>query len=73
AFSTTAEDRAVRDGLFQRHPDIKRVLSVLAELYPGGIKPQVEKRRQEVEARGLEEDSQDVIDQLIENISRKLG
>ncbi len=69
AFSTTTEDRAVRDGLFKRFRNVKKVLARLAELYPGGVKPEVEKRRQEAEARGLEEDNQDIVDKLIEEIA----
>ncbi|MCF8028884.1 MAG: hypothetical protein K9K81_11010 [Desulfobacteraceae bacterium] len=72
AFSTTTEDRAVRDGLVKRFRDIKKILATLAKLYPGGIKPEVEKRRQEAEARGLEEDGSDIVDKLIEEIATKL-
>ena len=72
AFSTTTEDRAVRDGLVKRFSDVKKILAVLAEMYPGGIKAEVEKRRQEAEARGLEEENADIVDKLIEEIAAKL-
>ncbi|MFO7838612.1 MAG: hypothetical protein R6X08_03815, partial [Desulfosalsimonadaceae bacterium] len=72
AFSTTTEDRAVRDGLVKRCRDIKKILAKLAEMFPGGIKPEVENRRQEAEARGLEEDSSDIVDKLIEEIAAQL-
>ncbi|MFW5975440.1 MAG: hypothetical protein ACOCP6_01640 [Desulfosalsimonas sp.] len=72
AFSTTTEDMVVRDGLVKRFGDIKLVLSTLAELFPGGIKQEVEKRRQEAETKGVEEDNSDILDRLIEEIAQKI-
>jgi intracellular multiplication protein IcmB len=72
AFSTTTEDRAVRDTLYQKFGDTQRVLATLAELYPGGVKPEVERRRQEAEVKGYDEDSEDVVDQLIQETAEKL-
>jgi len=72
AFSTTTEDRAVRDGLFKRYPNVKKILAKLAEKYPGGIKPEVEKRRQEADIKGLEEENEDVIDKIMQEVVEEL-
>lgn len=44
AFSSTSEDRAVRQPLYSRLP-VNIVLRVMAKQYPGGVKPEVERRR----------------------------
>ncbi len=71
AFSTTSEDMAVRDSLYKMF-NVKTVLEVLAYMYPGGIKPEVEKRRKEMEAKGFEHETEDVIDRLISEIADKI-
>jgi len=71
AFSTTTEDRAVRDSLFKRF-DVQTVLATLANQFPGGVKEEVERRRVEAEKKGLEDESQDVLDQIIEETADKL-
>lgn len=65
-FSTTAEDRAVRDRLCALI-DPGQVLKLLATKYPGGIKREVERRRVAMETQnGAPED---VIDTLVREIA----
>jgi intracellular multiplication protein IcmB len=44
AFSTTAEDMAVRDELYLSH-GVERTLGLLSDLYPGGLKAEIERRK----------------------------
>jgi intracellular multiplication protein IcmB len=44
AFGSTAEDMAVRDALYRAH-GVERTLSILARLYPGGLKSEAERRK----------------------------
>ena len=71
AFSTTTEDRAVRDALFERF-NVQSVLATLAEQFPGGVKEEVERRRFEAEKKGLEDESGDVLDRIIEETAERL-
>lgn len=63
-FSTTAEDRAVRDRLCALIDPVE-ALRRLATRYPGGIKREVERRRSVMESSG---GSEDVIDALVREI-----
>jgi intracellular multiplication protein IcmB len=68
AFSSTTEDTQVRNALYERL-GVGTTLGILGELYPGTIKPEVERRKQQAS-----EDSRDVIEELIdeiESIARK--
>lgn len=68
AFSSTTEDRNVRNKLY----DIigyKRTLELLARKYPGGVKRILEQRRRSINERGLSEANvnleQDIIDEIL--------
>jgi intracellular multiplication protein IcmB len=68
AFSSTTEDRNVRNKLY----DIigyKRTLELLARKYPGGVKRILEQRRRSISERGLSEANvnleQDIIDEIL--------
>lgn len=71
AFSTTAEDTAVRNQLYRRLGP-KEARRVLASLFPGGsIAKEVENRLADMKAKGgliEEEEHASVIDQLINDI-----
>jgi intracellular multiplication protein IcmB len=69
AFSTTAEDRYVRDALYARLGS-KRTLKLLSERYPNGVKAVLEQRKTAVEERGLGSDSQDFKKELIDDLLR---
>ncbi len=63
AFSTTAEDVAIRSALYARL-DVQRALSVLAARFAGSAKPEIERRRQLRKDSGLSQ-GKDVIEELI--------
>jgi intracellular multiplication protein IcmB len=51
AFSTTAEDMALREALYRYH-DTESVLKFLSERFPGGIKREAERRARLMGATG---------------------
>jgi intracellular multiplication protein IcmB len=65
AFSSTTEDSQVRNKLYDLI-GVEETLKVLAGTYPGGIKPEIEKRR----LKATEEDD-DVIETLIRELRDK--
>lgn len=71
AFSSTTEDTAVRDALYETL-GFHKTLEVLAEKYPGGIKSEVERRRNRIKYSEFE-DKVDVIDSLIGEIEESCG
>lgn len=72
AFSTTAEDRKIRDALYARLGP-QRTLKLLAKHYPGGVKQIVESRRAEIAERGLGEEAVDVERELVNELLRLAG
>jgi intracellular multiplication protein IcmB len=64
AFSSTTEDTQVRNALYERL-GVGRTLSILGKLYPGTIKPEVERRKQLAT-----EESMDVIEELVNEIEQ---
>jgi intracellular multiplication protein IcmB len=68
AFSTTAEDVAVRNKLYEAIgvPEALRRLSVL---YPGGVKAEIERRRADVAVKDWLDDSVDHIQALADEIA----
>lgn len=71
AFNTTAEDARIRNALYQRI-GAKETRTLLAMLYPSGSAAKVvEQRLSSIKASGKkvsDDDSQSVIDELIEEI-----
>jgi intracellular multiplication protein IcmB len=72
AFSSTSEDRRVRNALYEKL-GLRKTLKLLARQYPGGIKSAVERRKSIYEESGLDQEAIDVeatfIQELLE-ISR---
>lgn len=71
AFSSTAEDVALRDSLIQRI-GLRETLHVLSKLYPGGIKKEVERRKHAVKDNEFGRNV-DVIQRIEEEILEKTG
>lgn len=67
AFSSTKEERNVRDVLYEKI-GITDTLKLLAERYPGGVKDIVDERKKKVTAKSATEATNDVIDEIIEEI-----
>jgi intracellular multiplication protein IcmB len=71
AFSTTSEDMAAREALAARY-GIEKAYGALAALYPMGLKPEAE-RRKEARRRGQAmEGGLEVLEELIREISQKI-
>jgi intracellular multiplication protein IcmB len=64
AFGTTAEDMAVRDALYLSH-GVERTLALLSGLYPGGLKSEVEKRKNRRVRENPYAKNQDAIGEII--------
>jgi intracellular multiplication protein IcmB len=69
AFSSTAEDMAVRDALYRSH-GTERALSALAALFPKGVKAELERRG---ERRGPGVPATDAAGDLIREIGAWIG
>ncbi|MCP4022586.1 MAG: hypothetical protein GY729_12155 [Desulfobacteraceae bacterium] len=67
AFSSTTEDVQVRNALYDKLTPAQ-TLKTLASLYPGGIKEEVEKRRERIDEFSALERSKDVLEELVEEI-----
>lgn len=66
AFSTTTEDVTIRTALYARL-DVRHALTVMARRFPGGAKPEVERRRQ-LGKEGGEQPARDVIEEIVEEL-----
>ena len=69
AFSTVAEDQAVRNALYDRI-GIKRALIILSKKYPSGIKKEIERRKVQTNIHG-DGANKDIIEKLIEEMIRE--
>lgn len=67
AFSSTSEDRTVRDALYETI-GVKKTLKVLAKYWPGGVKQEVERRKLLFEEKGFDQMTKNVEEQLIEEL-----
>ncbi|MDR2387837.1 MAG: type IV secretion protein IcmB, partial [Deltaproteobacteria bacterium] len=67
AFSSTAEDMAVREALYQSH-GVEKSLSLLGQLYPGGLKSEVERRKNRRRLDNPYAKSLDVLTELIDEL-----
>ncbi len=67
AFSSTKEDRNVRDPLYDKI-GIKKTLTLLAKKYPGGVKGIVESRQKMITEKSALEIAEDVETELINEI-----
>jgi intracellular multiplication protein IcmB len=67
AFSTTAEDAAIRDELYRRF-GVERTLSALATRWPAGLKPALEERA----AQSGSTDRRETLAQLIEEAASQI-
>ncbi len=70
AFSSTNEDNTVRNALYER-VGVKKTLDILGKMFPGGIKPEVERRRLKV-ASDPDLRNIDVLEQLINELHEKV-
>lgn len=70
AFESRAEDRAVRNRLYKLI-GVMATLRVIARTYPRGIKPEVDRRKNLMEDRGLtaQEGPKDIISDLVEELA----
>jgi intracellular multiplication protein IcmB len=71
AFSTTAEDMAVRDALYESH-GVEKTLDILSSLYPGGLKSEVESRKSSRQASNPYARSNDIVAELISSLQARL-
>lgn len=67
AFSSTSEDKNVRDPLYKKI-GVTQTLKLLAKRYPGGVKGVVQKRKAQVAQRDEHEATNDVIEEIIDEI-----
>ena len=67
AFSSTQDDRNVRDPLYEKL-GITRTLKLLGDRYPGGVQTIVEDRKKQVKAKSALVIAKDVTDEIIEEI-----
>jgi intracellular multiplication protein IcmB len=67
AFSTTSEDMFVRDKLYSLI-GVEKTLTILSEMYPKGLKREIERRKQSLAFVSSDETEQKAIDSLIETI-----
>jgi intracellular multiplication protein IcmB len=69
AFSTTTEDVALRNALYQRY-GTEKALKVLSEKYPGGVKREVERRKSRIKAGDpANATGKGVLGELVEELS----
>jgi len=71
AFNTTDNDIAVRDNLYKQFP-VKDVLKAISQMYPNGIKPEVEKRKQQAKVKGFDEKENDIVKILTDEIASNI-
>jgi intracellular multiplication protein IcmB len=71
AFGSTAEDMAVRDALYFSH-GVEKTLSILARLYPGGLKTEVERRKNLRRLDNPYAESLDAVSELITDLRARL-
>ena len=71
AFESRAEDRAVRDRLYKL-VGVLPTLRVIAKTYPGGIKPEADRRKTLLQDRGLagQEAEADILSDLVEELAK---
>ncbi|MDR0622457.1 MAG: hypothetical protein LBJ61_11380, partial [Deltaproteobacteria bacterium] len=67
AFSTTAEDMAVRDALYASH-GVERTLAILSALHPGGLKSEAERRKNLRRFDDPYAKSPDVVSEIIDHL-----
>lgn len=67
AFSTTTEDVTIRNRLYLII-GVQDTLKILAKKYPGGVKEEVERRKQLKSVSAFDEENEDVISEMIEEI-----
>jgi intracellular multiplication protein IcmB len=70
AFSSTTEDVQVRNELYDKI-GVDSTLKILSKLYPGGVKSEVEKRKEQIGELSATEISTDIIDVLVNEILNK--
>ena len=71
AFESRAEDRAVRDRLYKL-VGVLPTLRVIAKSYPGGIKPEADRRKTLLQDRGLagQDAEADILSDLVEELAK---
>lgn len=67
AFSSTTEDSNVRNELYERI-GVKETLEILSFLYPGGVKKEIEKRKNKVKTTHYTKKNVDIVEELIDEI-----
>jgi intracellular multiplication protein IcmB len=71
AFSTTSEDMTVRDALYDSH-GVEKTLPLLAELFPGGVKTEVERLKNQRRFENPYAGKEDVLSLLISQLKTRL-